>query len=201
MAFSAAGVYSRVKSFANGGNLYPADLNSIQDDLGLRLQDYGFKTGDIKMTARGGDLGWLYCDGTPLTVAMGYTSLRNQLISDGSLYGSDGSGNPRVPDCRGRVPLAPDGGAGRISSSNSLGQTGGAETHVLTVAEMPLHSHAVKADPSNTNDSRGLAYAQPTVAIGGSSPNDSSYPIQGSGGGSSHTNVQHYICLIFMIKT
>src|SRR5690606_15176336 len=64
----------------------------------------------------------------------------------GTTFGSgDGSTTFNVPDLRGRVPVGLDNmgasDAGRLAAANTLGGTGGAETHTLTVAEMPSHGH------------------------------------------------------------
>ncbi len=62
----------------------------------------------------------------------------------GYTYGGSG-GLFALPDLRGRGPVGLDnmGGtdAGRLSVANTLGETGGTQTHTLTSAEMPSHTH------------------------------------------------------------
>lgn len=94
--------------------------------------------------------GWIFCYGQALTSGQ-YPLLRQALLDAGSPYGTDGSGNPRVPDFRGRTGIGRDnmGGtaANRITNSGSginggtLGASGGAETHKLVPDEMPEHDH------------------------------------------------------------
>lgn len=65
--------------------------------------------------------GWIWADGATLLSGTPYTALRAAYIAAGFPYGQDGSGNPKVPDMRGRVPGGRDdlGGsaAGRLTVS------------------------------------------------------------------------------------
>ena len=86
--------------------------------------------------------GWLMCYGQPVSRAT-YSALFSVI---GTTYGTgDGSTTFNLPDLRGRVPVALDnmGGtdAGRLSTTNSLGITGGEEKHLLITSEMPSHTH------------------------------------------------------------
>lgn len=102
--------------------------------------------------------GYLLCDGSALDANTPHTSLRNALIIDGFPHGQDESGNPKLPDARGRVTAGKDnmGGtaAGRLTGSSGgidgkvLGAAGGADAHVLTTAQMPVHNHGV-SDPGH----------------------------------------------------
>jgi microcystin-dependent protein len=62
----------------------------------------------------------------------------------GTTYGGDGKTNFALPDLQGRAPLQPGQGPGL--SLYDLGETGGEESHVLTTAEIPSHTHAVNAN-------------------------------------------------------
>lgn len=92
--------------------------------------------------------GWLICDGGALTSGAADV-LRQKLINDGSPHGDDGSGNPLLPDLRGRVVAGVDnmGGtdAGRLTNAgtgnpgidgDTLGAAGGADRHALTDGEI-----------------------------------------------------------------
>lgn len=48
-------------------------------------------------------------------------------------------GTNGTPDLRGRTPVGVDTGQAEF---DTLGKTGGAKTHQLTVTEMPQHNHA-----------------------------------------------------------
>lgn len=106
------------------------------------LQDAVEYVGDMKMSARTADHGkWLLCDGR----AVSRTTYASLFAVLGSAFGAgDGSTTFNLPNPKGRSPLAvgqgstieTGGGTNRV-----LGATGGSESHILTVAEMPSHSH------------------------------------------------------------
>ena len=84
---------------------------------------------------------WLLCDGTAYDGSSGtdYEELYGVL---GNTYGGTDATDFKVPDGRGRVLVAPDGGQGRISANNAMGNVGGDEEHSLATSELPAHSHA-----------------------------------------------------------
>lgn len=59
-------------------------------------------------------------------------------------------GNNSTPDLRGRFVLG--AGTGTGLSARTVGQKGGEETHVLTVNEMPSHTHGTSASASNSGN-------------------------------------------------
>jgi microcystin-dependent protein len=117
----------------------------------------------------------------------------------------DGSTTFNLPDYRGRV------GAGRENmatpattrlntlSSSTLGASGGAQTHTLTEAQMPVHNHSV-TDPGHSH-----TYTRPVFALGNPTTTDSALAstssattnlattgitIGNKGGGEAHNIVQ-----------
>jgi len=108
-------------------------------------------------------------------------------------------GTNGTPDLRDRFVV----GAG---SSYAKGQTGGEPAHVLTVAEMPSHSHTLPgkillAEQSSTGlnsglTNSGLGYTK-VGAIYDSSPGAS---LPNTGGGQSHNNLPPYYALAFIMK-
>ncbi|WP_273652704.1 phage tail protein [Cellulomonas fimi] len=90
---------------------------------------------EIRLTAFGfPPKGWAACNGQLLPIN------QNQALFSllGTTYGGDGRVTFALPDLRGRVPV-------HVGDGFSLGQAAGAEHHTLTVAEMPAHTHPVRA--------------------------------------------------------
>lgn len=135
-------------------------------------QATGWSTGDVKLTMKkAADTGWLLCnDGTISKAGAGGTARANDDCQ--SLYALlwNNVDNAHAPVTGGRgVSAASDWSAGKpialtkmlgrslaISGSGAsltaraLGETLGAETHVLTAAQMPSHTHGV-TDPTHAH--------------------------------------------------
>lgn len=153
--------------------------------------------------------GWLLCDGSSyltstypdLAAAVNYT------------YGGSGS-NFNVPDLRGRVAV----GKAASGTFASLNSPGGAETHALTEAQMPRHTHI--QDPHNhtvgirTNASAfgdwAFGYTNNSGLVGSVATGNATAINQYTGGsgtaqspsnGAAHNNLQPYLVLNYIIKT
>jgi len=83
--------------------------------------------------------GWALCDGQTLAINS-YQSLYSLL---GTTYGGDGRTSFALPDLRGRVPVQQSHGSGLLHID--LGQRLGANTNVMSLAQMPNHNHAASA--------------------------------------------------------
>lgn len=145
--------------------------------------------------------GWLFCYGQAIN-RVTYAALFTAI---GTTYGAgDGSTTFNLPDLRGRTVAGQDdmGGssANRLTAQSgglngdTLGATGGAETHTLTTAQIPAHSHSVGVQAS------GGAGGW-TTPLGGNGAANNTYPSNAEGGGGAHNNVQPTIILNYIIKT
>jgi microcystin-dependent protein len=79
--------------------------------------------------------GWAFCHGQLLPIAE-YDAL---FFLIGTTYGGDGENNFALPDLRGRVPIH----QGPAGQTYTIGEIGGVETVTITLAQMPVHTHAV----------------------------------------------------------
>lgn len=132
--------------------------------------------------------GYLLCDGT----AVSRTTYSDLFAIVGTTYGvGNGTTTFNVPDLRGRIPVGKNTG-----TFSTLGGTGGAETHTLTTAEMPSHSHTRGRGNDNNLGTGATQYGwQATDDFSGSFATDT------TGGGGAHNNLQPYLVINYIIKT
>jgi microcystin-dependent protein len=81
---------------------------------------------------------WLLCDGS----AVSRTTYQTLFNTIGTTYGAgDGFTTFNLPDLRGRVSV----GKSSDTEFDTLGETGGEKKHILTIDEMPSHTHELYA--------------------------------------------------------
>ncbi len=144
--------------------------------------------------------GWAFCDGQLLAV-----SQNDALFSlFGTIYGGDGRTTFGLPDMRGRIPV--HAGQGPGLSNRRLGSKGGEENVTLTVNQLPSHTHTMKAsqDPATeTNPASNVTASDLAVQAYFSNPPTtaglSSDAVTAVGGSRSHTNLQPFLCVNFIV--
>lgn len=160
--------------------------------------------GEIRMFAGNfAPRNWAYCDGTIMSVDQ-HSELFSLL---GTCYGGDGQTTFALPDLRDRVPIHQGRGPGL--SNHQLGDKLGSKEVVLTLGQLPRHTHPLKVlsnsdnivdDPSakilstadfNLYNNDGTSE---TVEMweGSIDPSGEAQP-------HSHYNMQPYICVSFII--
>ena len=143
--------------------------------------------------------GWAFCNGQLLPISQN-TALFSII---GTAYGGNGVSTFALPDLRGRVPMQPGQGLGL--TPRSRGEMIGAETHTLSLAEMPAHTHPLTAHSGNghTDAAAGSAMARSPSGIPQYAPDfDATMApdaVSPTGGSQPHDNMQPYLTLNFII--
>jgi len=137
---------------------------------------------------------WASCDGQILPINQ-HQSLYSLL---GTVYGGDGRTTFGLPELRGRAPVHP--GANGVTQGLKTGE----ERHVLAVAEMPQHTHTLRASNAVGDvpiaaghvlvDSPVQLYADPNNLVGLRAGT-----VANAGGSQSHENMQPFLALNFCI--
>jgi microcystin-dependent protein len=143
--------------------------------------------------------GWAQCNGQLVPIA------ENPALFDllGTAYGGDGQATFALPDMRSRVPAGQGQGPGL--SAYAEGQAGGAEDVTLAAAQMPGHTHPVKASSRAADSDRpeGRALARSAGHIYTAQPDTSTVMnadmLAGTGGSQPHDNIQPYLAVNFCI--
>ena len=150
--------------------------------------------------------GYLLCDGSEVD-AVAYPDLSEFLSS--APFGAGPTGTPKLPDLRGHaiagVGEHPEVG-NLFLSGNTLGKSGGEKTTVLTVGQLPSHTHNSCHGAAN-DSSRPSGFTAVTNATSpnnffGGTPDDGwgASTTSATGSGQGHQNVQPTLLLNFIIK-
>ncbi len=178
-----------------------ASTTTFSSDINTKGVDGAIPVGGIVIwsgTIASIPKGWALCDGSN-----GRPDLRERFV-----VGAGSSDNTTVP-----------------SSTYSVGATGGENTHVLTVAEMPSHSHTGKTSNDGAHDHKYRGYRTPEdydcagchrgrntrsrgqksghpAEYGGEAAGSHSHTatINDSGADASHENRPPYYALAYIIK-
>ena len=144
--------------------------------------------------------GWAFCDGQILPIN------QNQALYSllGTTYGGDGRTSFGLTDLRGRTPIHVGSSGG---SDHPLGQKGGEETHTLSAAEMPQHTHAFNVATADATGQQASAADNSVLAKANadmyrSGAGDTPLipaTIFSVGGGQGHDNMQPTLVVNFCI--
>jgi len=138
--------------------------------------------------------GWALCNGQLLPIN------QNQALFAllGTTFGGDGRVNFALPNLQARTPI-------HVGSGHPLGQSAGAQTHTLSLAELPSHTHVARAVSAQATtavpNGNMLATAKGgAVYAAAASPTPlSPATVANVGGGQAHSNMQPFLALNFCI--
>ncbi|WP_417767956.1 phage tail protein [Stappia sp.] len=144
---------------------------------------------------------WAFCDGQLLPISQN-TALFSLI---GTVYGGDGRSTTALPNMMGRAPMHPGRGPGL--TSRRLGQRGGVEMVTLSEAQMPDHTHTLRAvgsDPADVTtptQNTAFAFSSGGNAFSLNSPNSTmaEQMLPQAGGSQAHNNMQPYLTVNFII--
>jgi microcystin-dependent protein len=138
--------------------------------------------------------GWVECDGTAYGRTGGDPSPQVALFAAiGTAWGpGDGFTTFNVPTLARRT-LVGRGGAGTGTLGNVVGNIGGAETHVLSTAELASHGHGYTAPNAIWLIQNGVDQFATTTGTGSTT--------DPAGGNGAHNNMQPSAIVMMIIKT
>ena len=149
-------------------------------------------SGEIRIMSFGyAPRGWAQCNGQFLPIN------QNQALFSllGTTYGGNGQTTFALPDLRGRASMH--------MGTQIIGTSSGEQAHTLTVSELPLHTHALMASPSNGNSVQvnNDVFAGALNVYRG--PDQltalNAQSVTNTGGSQAHQNMQPYLVLNFCI--
>jgi microcystin-dependent protein len=135
---------------------------------------------------------WAFCNGQLLPISE-YDALYNLI---GTTYGGDGTTTFGLPDLRGRIPV-------HVGNGFVQGQLAGEETHLLTVQEIPSHTHTVLGMGQGSTDSvAGNLYAGGGLKAYKPSPSTTMNAgmVLNNVGGQPHDNIMPFTAVSFIIS-
>jgi microcystin-dependent protein len=146
---------------------------------------------------------WLICDGS----AVSRTTYASLFAVIGTKYGAgDGVNTFNLPNLKGQTPIGKDTAQTEFAALN---QKGGEKKHLLTVAELPSHRHALgfRFGPANVYMDQGGTFATADVENRWLANNTAGWGyidreeiVQSIGGNGSHNILQPYTVVNFIIK-
>jgi len=185
-----------------------AELNEVQERVSDLIDTVGkgctmIAPGLIVMFAGSAvPDGWLACDGA----AVSRVTYAELFAAIGETFGSgNGSTTFNTPDFASRLAVGIGQGVGL--STRTMADTGGEETHQLSVTEMPSHGH------TDTGHIHSIHSHIPALALSpGELPVDAPNPfpeststgnasITSTGGDGAHENMPPFLAVQYLIKT
>jgi len=177
-------------NFDKYGTLEPEDMAACFQDM---WDKFCFNEGICRMIGEiiayagptSPDARWLPCDGSSLLRA-DYPDLFTVI---GTTYGAADGTHFNVPDLQGRAALGSGSGSGL--TPRTVGDSGGEESHVLSVGELASHVHS-----TGNSAVLGTSAPPPFDALG---PNPFPAVTGSTGNDDPHNNMQPFLAINYLI--
>jgi microcystin-dependent protein len=134
-------------------------------------------------TSSGSPKGWALCDGKSYILNL-----------DGTVSISTLSTAIKTPDLKGRFILGAGAGTNLINRTLD-NPIGGFENHILTLDQLPKHSHSI-LEYGNSQNSEALSHVAGQYSANKHQAGDTGY----TGGGGSHNNMPPFYVLYYIMK-
>jgi len=190
------------------------ELNNKVDELNNKVDDAMPELSVISYAGSNPPTGWQLCDGKILQFNNGTNvnpSIHTKFSSLPKKRDTNNNEMSATPDLRGRFILGSAKDEGEGLTNRVIHDTGGEETHTLTIAEMPSHNHFTVSDVGTLFGHKGLS-ATGSLAPSMTWKAESNYsltthsrvanraPTNNIGDSQPHNNMPPYYVLTYIIK-
>lgn len=196
-------VYRTTVVFGVGGDMNIDDgtlfVNSSDNRVGVRNKLPGFTldvSGDVNTNTKIRESGFALIPYGTIVMWTGSTAPNGWALCDGT---------NGTPDLQGRFILSQGQGSGL--TNRLINQVGGAETHTLTISEMPIHNHGYIDTFRSGNQNTDNAFATETAAddsftnqFKATNNSVTGISINNTGGDQPHNNMPPYFVLAYIMK-
>lgn len=131
--------------------------------------------------------GWLACDGSEISSTT-FSALFDVI---GYSYGGSPGGDFNLPNLNGRNII---GYGSATTTIDTMGETGGQDVHVLSIAELPAHTHTIAYNNNDGGSSSGTNLQSTSVSDNAAKTSSS------VGSGTAHNVLDPFIVLRYIIK-
>ena len=189
--------------FTNGGGV-PVQItsgNSIVSNVVIPASPLMPSGAVLDFAGSVAPVGFLLCDGA----AVGRSTYSSLFAAVGTVYGAgNGSTTFNLPNLNGRTSIGTGTYTDAVSGAitRSIGQVVGAEAHILTVPQMPSHTHTQQphAHYYVGGGASGLGAGQSGGFVGQNTGSTTAVN-DSTGGDLAHNNMQPSLVILKMIKT